>query len=134
MRPEELAEARRQVKAMSDIAGERDRQERLFGVQKHHPAYWLALLGKQLGQLGEATVKREWASKGGPGSPYDVANQKIRNEAVQLAAVALNMIECIDRGDMPDTLTTSQPSDPRQKAKALGVGDEQINYAKDEYL
>lgn len=117
-----MSNRKRQILAVGAMIEERDRQDDTFGVQNHHPAYWLALLGKQMGQLGEAVVQREWAADKGK------ASAAMRAEAIQLAAVALNMIECIDRGEMPDTLMTSQPQDPRQRAKALGVGHEQINY------
>lgn len=107
--------------AFDDIDSERERQVALFGEQNHHPAYWLALLGKQMGQLGEAVVQREWR--------VDKANalNKVREEAVQIAAVAVAMIEAIDRGNVPSDLTTAKPNDPRQLARSLNVGDESIH-------
>jgi hypothetical protein len=124
-----LGDAARRCDALDDIDEERDRQDKTFGVQNHHPAYWLAILGKQVGQLGEAIVSREWASKGFDApSPWHEANAQIREEAVQVAAVAVALIECMDRGDVPDRLLTSQPSDPRQRMRALGRDDETLPY------
>ena len=115
-----------QEDAVNDTLLERDRQDRTFGEQNHHPAYWLALLGKQMGQLGDAIVKREWATDDRR------ALARMRNEAIQLTAVGLCFIECIDRGKMPATMTDAVPSNPRQKAVALGIGHEQMNYGGDD--
>lgn len=111
-----------QADVVEDVIMERVRQDSLFGQQNHHPAYWLALLGKQQGQLGEAVVDREWAAD------KVKAMDKIRHEAVQMIAVGVAMVEAIDRGELPETLVTSQPANPRQRAVALGRGDEQLNY------
>lgn len=122
-----MSEIQRDV--LADISDERERQDALFGQQNHHPAYWLALIGKQTGQLGQAVVNREWASL----ENRDRMTAKVREEAVQVAAVAVAMIEAIDRGCVPVGLVTAQPSDPRQKAVALGVGHEQMRYDDEEY-
>lgn len=111
-----------QGEALDEIIDERLRQDSTFGVQNHHPAYWLAILGKQVGQLGSAVLGREWFEDKG------AATAIMRREAVQTAAVAVALIECIDRGDMPDTLDTSKPKDPRQLSRALDQGHESINY------
>ena len=107
-----------------DIDSERERQVALFGEQNHHPAYWLAIMGKQVGQLGDAIVQREWAAE----HLKKRMLEKVRNEAIQIAAVATALVEAIDRGEVPHDLATAQPSDPRQRAKALGVGHEQMDY------
>lgn len=125
------ADTARRESVLGDVDEERDRQVALFGVQNHHPAYWLAILGKQVGQLGEAVVQREWASKGDLGSPWHHAQNKIRDEAIQVAAVAVALAECIDRGEIPDRLVTSQPTDPRQRMRALGRDDESMRYEDD---
>src|SRR5687768_8043807 len=92
------AAAIRQNNAIADITAERRRQDEQWGVQNHHPAYWLAILGKQVGQLGSAILNREWADWT---ESKRRADQKLRDEAVQIAAVALALIECIDAGEMP---------------------------------
>lgn len=114
----------RQQRAWEAILAERTRQDEQWGVQNHHPAYWLAILGKQVGQFGSAILNREWWHD------REGATVILRNEAVQVAAVALAIIECIDAGEMPVGLTTAKPSDPRQLAKALGRGDESLNYER----
>jgi hypothetical protein len=112
----------RQHKAIEDVLDERKRQDEQWGVQNHHPAYWLAILGKQVGQFGSAVLNREWWTD------KESATKKMRDEAVQLTAVGLAIIECIDRGKMPEGLMTAKPSDPRQLSRALGQGDESMRY------
>jgi NTP pyrophosphatase (non-canonical NTP hydrolase) len=73
--------------AMRDIFKERMAQDAKWGVQNHGPLMWLAILLEEVGEFSKATVD-EWCK--GP-SP------NIRNEAVQVAAVALAIVECCDR-------------------------------------
>lgn len=108
---------------ISDVLAERARQDQQWGVQNHHPAYWLAIMGKQVGQFGTAVLNREWWED------KDKATLGVmRNEAVQMAAVAVAIIECIDKGEMPETLVTAKPSDPRLLSKALNRDDESLPY------
>jgi hypothetical protein len=112
----------RQNRAMSDVLAERDAQEERWGEQNHHPAYWLAIMGKQVGQFGSAVLQREWWVD------TQAALGIMRREAVQMTAVGLAIIEAIDRGNMPQGLVTAKPGDPRQLAKALDHGHESIDY------
>lgn len=119
---------RHQAVVLDDIVDERQRQDEQWGVQNHHPAYWLAILGKQVGQLGSAVLDREWYTDPDKGTAI------VRAEAVQVAAVAMALIENIDdpARELPQGLTTAKPEDPRQLAKALGRGDEAMPYDQDE--
>ena len=119
----------RQARAVESVLAERSMQDKVFGKQNHHPAYWLAILGKQVGQLGSAVVDREWANEDNKPRMLD----KVRDEAVQVAAVAVAMIEAIDRGEVPTGLVTAQPGDPRQRARALNRDDESIYASIDDY-
>lgn len=114
------------ARAVSDVLAERVSQDTTFGVQNHHPAYWLAIMGKQVGQFGSAVLGREWFED------KDAATRILRHEAVQMTAVGLAIIEAIDRGEMPMDLATAKPDDPRQLAIALDQGHEAIDYEKDE--
>lgn len=118
-----------QLVAVDDVIEERGRQEDQWGDQNHHPAYWLAILGKQVGQFGSTVLDREWESPDHTGVSADM---KMRHEAVQVAAVALKIIEVIDKGNMPVGIVTAKPADPRQLAKALGRGDESLPYDQED--
>lgn len=113
-----------QADALQYVKDERDRQDAEFGKQEHDPAYWLAILGKQTGQLGEAVVQHKWSG------PFAKAmlTHKMYNECAQVAAVAVAMMEAIARGEIPDEITTARPRDSRQLARALDRGHENLNY------
>lgn len=111
-----------QAAAFRRIEVERDRQDDEFGVQVHDPAYWFAILGKQMGQLGEAVVRLKWASE------PDAAKGILMHETTQVAAVAVALMEAIGLDELPNEITTAVPKDPRQRAKSLGLGHEAIQY------
>lgn len=113
-----------QAAAFRRIEVERDRQDDEFGVQVHDPAYWFAILGKQMGQLGEAVVRLKWASE------PDAAKGILMHETTQVAAVAVALMEAIGLDELPSEITTAVPKDPRQRAKAMGVGHEAMDYDK----
>lgn len=113
--------------AINMLLAERRRQDEQWGEQEHHPAYWLAILGKQIGQLGSAVLDREWAAD----HVKALTDKKASDEAVQAAAVAVAMVRAGLLGNWPGTLVTSQPTDPRQRAKALGRGHEAMDYERD---
>jgi hypothetical protein len=112
-------------RAVESALDEVRRQDEQWGVQNHHPAYWLAIMGKQVGQFGSAILNREWWVD------KESGNKAMREEAVQMVAVGLQIIAAIDGGEMPDALVTAQPQDPRQLAKALGRGDESLDYGRE---
>lgn len=120
----EVRRLQAQVDGLQRISDERDRQDDEFGPQRHDPAYWYAILGKQFGQLGEVVVQSKWAGTVTTG----LMRQKMYHEAQQVAAVALALMEAISLDELPDEITTARPRDPRQRAKAMGVGDEQLRY------
>lgn len=71
-------------KAVIDILEERERQDEQWGVSDHTSQLWVTILMKQVGQFSEAALR-------------DSRIEDLRKEAVQIAAVALAMIENIDR-------------------------------------
>lgn len=78
--------------AARSIDEERDRQDAKWGVQNHTPEWWLAILMEEVGELAQAILETHFDNGTDLGG---TAN--IRKEAVQCAAVAMAMIECIDR-------------------------------------
>lgn len=85
---------------LSDVLKEKKRQVELWDVQNHTPFEYLAILGEEVGEANQAAV-----------DSYDFYNRKFdreklrsgkdsfRTEMVQVAAVALSIIECVDRND-----------------------------------
>lgn len=78
-------------KALELVLAERVRQDARWGEQNHDPFTWNAILMEEVGEWQkEALTMRFNAVK---------ANAlDMRVEAVRVAAVALAIVECIDRG------------------------------------
>jgi len=73
------------------VATERRRQRDLYGEQNHEPEVWLAILVEEVGELATAMVHARFPQ-------YQHRNSSdIRAEAVQVAAVAIALVECLDR-------------------------------------
>jgi NTP pyrophosphatase (non-canonical NTP hydrolase) len=81
--------ARLRTSVLADISGERDVQDNKWGDQQHDIYKFLAILGEEVGEVNKAALHTEY---GGPEAG------KIREELVQVAAVAVKMLENLDRG------------------------------------
>ena len=79
-----------QMVALLAITTERDRQDEKWGVQTHSPAEWMMILMEEVGEFAEAEMEARYR---------DGAKARIREELVQVAAVALAMLEDCDRND-----------------------------------
>lgn len=80
----------------SAIATERESQDAKWGEQNHSPQYWLGILGEEFGELCQAVNETVLpnADKKHLGG-YD----EMRKEAIQIAAVAVAFVECLDRAN-----------------------------------
>ena len=67
------------------IRSERERQHAMWGRQKHKLPTWMLILGEEYGEICNAII--------------DGDNIDTRTELMQLAAVAVQIIEALDRGD-----------------------------------
>jgi NTP pyrophosphatase (non-canonical NTP hydrolase) len=79
-----------QGRAMRDILAERKRQDEKWGEQNHDPFHYLVILMEEVGELAQAALHKR---HGGEASGH------LREESVHTAAVAMAIIECLDRGD-----------------------------------
>lgn len=70
------------------VAAERQAQDAKWGEQNHAPDTWVAVLTEEVGEYAQAAL--HWRF-GGP------EGQNLRAELVQVAAVAVAIIECCDR-------------------------------------
>lgn len=70
------------------ILAERERQEAKWGQQDHEPEVWLTILGEEFGEFCKALLEFRF----GKGCP-----SAMQKELVQIAAVAVAMLECCDR-------------------------------------
>lgn len=77
--------------ALASVLGERTRQDAKWGEQNHDTITYLAILMEEVGELAQAAIQQRF---GGPQGSVE----HVREEAVQTAAVALAIVECLDRG------------------------------------
>lgn len=74
----------------AEVQKERDRQLAKFGVQDHNPYIYLAILGEEVGEACQAAVQAGFEPGGAGWNDY-------RTELIQVATVALAMVEAYDR-------------------------------------
>ena len=78
------------VGVLSEVLRERESQEKRWGEQDHLPEEWLAILGEEFGEVARAICEFRLQGR-------RMAGPEIRAELIQLAAVAVAMVECSDR-------------------------------------
>ena len=71
-----------------DIVEERRNQDKKWGEQNHDDYIWHAILTEEIGEVSQAILHDRFGG---------AAAGTVRTELVQVAAVALAWIECIDR-------------------------------------
>lgn len=74
-----------------EISEERVRQNNKWGVQRHLPVEYLAILGEEVGEANKHALEAHFKYGDEIRSLY-----KYRKELVQIAAVAVAMMECFD--------------------------------------
>ena len=70
------------------IATERARQNEKWGEQNHDDYRWLAILTEEIGELAQAALHDEFGGR---------AAGTLEDELIQVAAVAVQWLECIER-------------------------------------
>lgn len=81
--------------ALRDVLAERKRQDAKWGEQNHDPFLYLTILGEEYGETCQAALNARFSDK--DIAIYSDKMRKLREEAVQTAAVALAIVECLDR-------------------------------------
>lgn len=93
--------------AVNAAIAERERQDAKWGPQDHPLPVWMAILAEEVGELSECVLHRQF---GGPKAG------NLRTEAVQVAAVALAIIQAFDEGrawtmdTLPSGRTAGKPA------------------------
>jgi hypothetical protein len=91
--------------AIQDVLDERTRQDAKWGEQNHDPSLWLTILGEEFGETCQAALEAKF---GKDPARREERIARVREEAVQTAAVALAMVECIDRGQWAWSIPVSK--------------------------
>jgi len=76
---------------LTEVLNERRAQEHKWGQQDHSPAEWLMILGEEVGEANKAALEKHFGYDGKKDYP------EYRAELIQVAAVAVSMIESHDR-------------------------------------
>lgn len=71
---------------LDEVATERARQDERWGEQNHEDLIWGAILGEEMGEVSRAMLEDRFGDGG-----------NLREELLQVAAVAVAWVECIDR-------------------------------------
>ena len=80
------------LKAVGD---ERNRQELLWGVQRHSWPEWMCILTEEIGEAAQKANQLHWAD-GGTAFQMEPLREEFREELVQSAAMIVAMIEHLD--------------------------------------
>ena len=89
---ENTARTEATARVLDEVLLERKLQFNKWGEQNHEPFAWLAILGEEVGEANMAALEAHFTGyeKSGDLHPF-------RAELIQVAAVAVAMIECLDR-------------------------------------
>lgn len=79
------------IEVLADVADERTRQDARWGRQDHSDMQWLAVLTEEVGEVAKCLCEMNV-----PGNGHSTV-QHLREELIQVAAVAVAAVECIDR-------------------------------------
>ncbi len=92
----------KRVPVLFEVLSERKRQDRRWGEQNHRPADYYAILAEEVGEAAKEVVEATFPRA--PSSEEDHL-AKLRVELIQSAAVAVAMVECLDRNVSPRVAT-----------------------------
>lgn len=88
---------------LDEVFKERIEQEAKWGEQNHCPYVWLTILGEEVGEANKAVLESTLFAQG---RKIRISKEKLienkgcyREELIQIAAVAVAMVECLDRGE-----------------------------------
>ena len=83
-----------------DVYEERVRQDKKWGEQNHDNAHYFAILAEEFGEVAKEVVELH-AYNGPTGAvAYIERMQNLRTELIQTAAVAVAMVECLERNNI----------------------------------
>jgi len=87
---------------LTEVHKERQRQNDKWGVQDHNAVEWIAILTEEVGEASKEAVDFHFenGSTIDPEANHEMQQQRIKNYrkvCVQIAAVAVQMVESLDR-------------------------------------
>ncbi len=88
------------ITILTEIQKERQRQNDKWGVQNHNAVEWIAILTEEVGEAGKEAVDFHFANDCCLDNEDVIQQERIKNyrkECIQIAAVAVQMVESLDR-------------------------------------
>ena len=76
------------------VADERERQDQKWGEQNHPPCEWIAILVEEVGEATQEALNVRFGYE-----DHDASLIRLRSELIQVAAVAVAFVECLDRAE-----------------------------------
>ena len=86
-----VADAERMAAVIHEVVAERGRQQSKWGRQDHDPFVYGAILTEEIGEAMRSALRVRFEDKD--------RISDVRGELIQVAAVAVAAIECLDRGE-----------------------------------
>lgn len=84
-----------------EVQEERRRQNRKFGVQDHPIADWFLILGEEVGEAQREACEHVFRLRFPDHYPDDPERlHRLRKELIEVAAVAVAMVESLDRNEL----------------------------------
>jgi len=83
-------------RVMFAVHTERQAQERKWGPQNHDPATWALIQAEEVGEA-EKEALEAWVQRDSNPNESTLSMYRHREELIQVAAVAIARIECLDR-------------------------------------
>lgn len=88
---------------LNEVKAEIMRQNAKWGEQNHHPIEWIAILTEEVGEASKEIV--DWNFANGAIDVHKKPSEELqaerlknyRTECIQIAAVAVQMVECLDK-------------------------------------
>lgn len=94
-------EYQRMINVLTEVSYERKRIFSKYGTRNFSPVIWLPILIEEVGEVGQAICEVEH----GPGLARRGHMLNLRNELIQVAAVAVAMVESLDRNELKNNTT-----------------------------
>lgn len=82
---------------LDQVCVERIKQTKKWGEQNHNQVEWMAILTEEVGEAAREALEHHFKYAENPD-----ALLKLREELIQVAAVAVAMVESLDRNELAD--------------------------------
>jgi hypothetical protein len=95
-----IEEKNKMIGVLYEVEDERTRQNQKWGVQNHSPIEWIPILSEEVGEASKEALEYHFKQMRNSDAPENWDAEKLlkyRTELIQVAAVAVSMVECLDR-------------------------------------